>query len=138
MTFIKVNKISYLASLAVACCGPALGTTNGGVAAAEAIPEIIVTGRRLGPSLNEPAYATANLSRADLGLSAGARLDDALRAIPQDRLLAETSAYYLLGVAPDARDLDNRTHTLKVRVAERGATVRSRQFVWLPKRSSKN
>lgn len=51
-----------------------------------------------------------------------------------DRLLTETSAYYLLGVAPDARDFDGRAHTLKVKVAERGAVVRSRQFVWLPKK----
>jgi hypothetical protein len=55
-----------------------------------------------------------------------------------DRLLSETSAYYLLGVTPEPRDLDDRAHTLKVKVAERGAVVRSRQFVWLPKKPSGN
>lgn len=53
-----------------------------------------------------------------------------------DRLLMETSAYYLLGVAPMDRDFDGRAHTLKVKVPDRGATVRSRQFVWLPTRPS--
>jgi len=51
-----------------------------------------------------------------------------------DRLLMETSAYYLLGVAPDPRDFDGQTHSLKIKVSDRNATVRSRQFVWLPKK----
>jgi len=50
-----------------------------------------------------------------------------------DRLLVETSAYYLLGVAPDALDLDGNTHSLKVNVAAKGTSVRSRQYVLLPK-----
>lgn len=48
----------------------------------EVIPEILVTGRRLSPSVNEPAYLTSMISRGQLDLSAGARLDDALRAVP--------------------------------------------------------
>lgn len=48
----------------------------------DAIPEILVLGQRIAPSVNEPAYATTTLNRTALDLSAGARLDDALRAIP--------------------------------------------------------
>jgi VWFA-related protein len=50
-----------------------------------------------------------------------------------DRVLRETSAYYLLGVEPTQADHDGRTHALKVTVKERNATVRSRTFVLLPK-----
>lgn len=50
-----------------------------------------------------------------------------------DRLLQETSAYYLLGLAPEPRDLDGRSHELRVKVDGRGLTIRHRQFVWLPK-----
>jgi len=52
------------------------------VAAAEAVPEIRVTARRLPPSVNEPAYATTTLDRDALARAPGARLDDALRAVP--------------------------------------------------------
>ena len=50
-----------------------------------------------------------------------------------DRVLRETSAYYLLGVEPTQADRDGRTHALKVKVNQRNATVRSRTFVLLPK-----
>jgi VWFA-related protein len=50
------------------------------------------------------------------------------------RVLLETSAYYLLGVEPDEADRDGRTHQLKVKVDQRGATVRSRTFVVVPKK----
>jgi VWFA-related protein len=52
------------------------------------------------------------------------------------RILRETSAYYLLGVAPAASDRDGRVHRLKVRVDSHGATVRSRTFVQIPQRGS--
>jgi VWFA-related protein len=48
-----------------------------------------------------------------------------------DRLLFETSAYYLLGVAPDQLDLDGKTHELRVRVDRRGVNIRARRFVVL-------
>ena len=50
-----------------------------------------------------------------------------------DRILCETSAYYLLGVEPDARDRDGRPHQLRVKVTRRGVIVRSRTWVTLPK-----
>jgi VWFA-related protein len=49
--------------------------------------------------------------------------------IALDRVLAETSAFYVLGVEPAASDRDGRVHRLQVKVGERGATVRSRQWV---------
>jgi VWFA-related protein len=48
-----------------------------------------------------------------------------------DRLLRETSTVYLLGVAPDTLDMDGRPHELRVRVDQRGTTIRSRKFVVL-------
>ena len=50
-----------------------------------------------------------------------------------DRVLSETSAYYLLGVEPAAEDRDGRAHDLSVKVAAREATVRGRKWVVVPK-----
>ena len=50
-----------------------------------------------------------------------------------NRVLRETSAYYLLGVEPSDIDRDGRAHRLNVKVNQRGATVRSRQWVVLPR-----
>ena len=49
-----------------------------------------------------------------------------------NRVLRETSAYYLLGVEPDPDDRDGKTHFLRVRVKQRGATVRHRTQVLIP------
>ena len=51
-----------------------------------------------------------------------------------ETILRETSAYYLVGVAPNASDRNGKTHRLKVGVSEKGATVRSRTFVHVPKK----
>ena len=53
--------------------------------------------------------------------------------IALSRVLRETSAYYLLGVEPNPADRDGKAHRLRVRVDQRGATIRSRQWVVLPK-----
>jgi len=50
-----------------------------------------------------------------------------------DRVLSETSAYYLLGVEPAADDRDGRAHDLSVKVSVRDATVRGRKWVVVPK-----
>lgn len=52
-----------------------------------------------------------------------------------ERVLRETSGYYLLGVEPAAEDRDGRPRELKVRVNKRGVTVRARQWVVVPKRN---
>jgi hypothetical protein len=50
-----------------------------------------------------------------------------------DRVLRETTAYYLLGVEPLEEDRDGRTHFLRVGVKRSGATVRSRTLVVIPR-----
>jgi hypothetical protein len=50
-----------------------------------------------------------------------------------DRLVAQASTYYLLGVEPDARDRDGRAHRLQVKVARRDVNIRSRQLVIIPR-----
>jgi VWFA-related protein len=50
-----------------------------------------------------------------------------------EQVLRETSAYYLLGVEPAANDRDGKVHNIRVKVRQRGATVRSRTSVVIPK-----
>jgi VWFA-related protein len=50
-----------------------------------------------------------------------------------ERVLRETSAYYLLGVEPADSDRDGKAHNIRVKVKQRGATVRSRTAVVIPK-----
>ena len=49
-----------------------------------------------------------------------------------DRILRETSAYYLLGVEPAAADRDGKPRKLDVKIKRRGLSVRSRQWVVVP------
>jgi hypothetical protein len=51
-----------------------------------------------------------------------------------DRVLRETSAYYLLGVSPDDRDRDGRLHALTVNVKVKGARVRTLKHVLIPRK----
>ena len=46
-----------------------------------------------------------------------------------ERVLRETSSRYLLGVEPQASDRDGRVRELRVRVRQRGVTVRGRTRV---------
>ncbi|MBL8644051.1 MAG: TonB-dependent receptor [Rhodospirillaceae bacterium] len=66
----------------VVVIGALAGTICGQGLAAEALPEILVTTRALKPSASEPAYNTTVLGGDALRFSAGARLDDVLRAVP--------------------------------------------------------
>jgi VWFA-related protein len=50
-----------------------------------------------------------------------------------DRILTETSGYYLLGVEPSAEDRDGRAHELRVKVDARDVNVRGRSWVVVPK-----
>jgi VWFA-related protein len=52
-----------------------------------------------------------------------------------DRVFRETSSHYLLGVEPADTDRDGRLRELRVRVGQRGATVRSRSWVVVPARN---
>jgi hypothetical protein len=49
-----------------------------------------------------------------------------------ERVLLETSAYYLLGVEPAPSDRNGRVHHVTVKVARRDAVVRSRAWVVVP------
>jgi len=71
------------------------------------------------------------------GASGGAQFTVAQGSGPAfDRILKETSSYYLLGVEPDESDRDGKPRTLgvKVNTGERGTTIRARQWVVVPKR----
>jgi len=49
-----------------------------------------------------------------------------------DRVVRESTAYYLLGVQPVSADRDGQLHFLNVKVKKRGVTVRSRTHVVIP------
>ena len=49
------------------------------------------------------------------------------------RILEEMSAYYLLGVEPADADRDGRIHQMRIKVDQRGLTVRGRSWVLVPK-----
>lgn len=51
-----------------------------------------------------------------------------------DRIMRETSSYYILGVESADEDRDGRPHPIRVRVKRRGAEVRSRSEVIIPRR----
>lgn len=51
-----------------------------------------------------------------------------------ERVLRETSAYYLLGVEPADVDRDGKPHELRVKVDRSKTTVRNRQWVVIPPR----
>ena len=51
-----------------------------------------------------------------------------------DRLLRETAAYYVLGVEPADEDRDGKPHFIRVNTTARGATIRSRVEVLVPRR----
>jgi len=53
-------------------------------------------------------------------------------AFALDRVLRESSAYYLLGVEPAETDRDGKARQLRVKVDRPGVTVRSRQWVMVP------
>jgi len=62
------------------------------------------------------------------------RMDAGIHDFGFARVLRETSAYYLLGVEPLDADRDGKLHYLRVNVKQKGATVRSRTQVVIPRR----
>ena len=50
-----------------------------------------------------------------------------------ERVIRETSKYYLLGVEPQDADRDGRPHAIRVKAKQRGSQVRSRATVVIPK-----
>ena len=53
-----------------------------------------------------------------------------------ERVLRETSAYYMLGVEPAEEDRDGRTHEVKVKTKERNLVTRGKRWVVVPKRDA--
>lgn len=53
-----------------------------------------------------------------------------------ERVIRETSKYYLLGVEPQDADRDGRPHQIKVKVSQGGSAVRNRPTVVIPKRAT--
>jgi VWFA-related protein len=74
-----------------------------------------------------------DVSRASGGVRLYAPVGDGSFAL--ERVLRESSAYYLLGVEPASADRDGRPRQLHVTVNKRGAVVRSRQWVLVPPRA---
>ena len=50
-----------------------------------------------------------------------------------DRVLRESEAHYLVGVEPGANERDGRLHSIRVKVDAKGATVRNRTYVVIPR-----
>jgi len=69
-------------------------------------------------------------SAASGGALLRAQTDDGESAFEQ--VLRENAGYYLLGVEPAAADRNGKLRELKVKVRERGATVRHRAWVIVP------
>ena len=53
-----------------------------------------------------------------------------------DRILRETSAYYVLGVEPAEEDRDGRTHEIKVKATPKNLITRGSRWVMVPKRTA--
>ena len=98
-------------------------------------------------SASQKGLASSNVSRdrallsnwlSDFSNAAGGQLFYVPTGSPDfafDRVLRETSAYYLLGVEPASADRDGQPRQLRVKVHRRGVSVRSRQWVVIPAKS---
>jgi VWFA-related protein len=88
-------------------------------------------------------FRDSNMAASGLEIAAGVAGGAVMRVqgtspnVAFDRVLTETSAHYLLGVAGDEADRDGRTHTIRVTVKRGGAQVRSRTEVRIPKQASR-
>jgi VWFA-related protein len=95
--------------------------------------------RRLARPKDQPIFRDGNILGRMVDQVSGASGGEMFRSLTDDgayafdRLLRETSAYYLLGVEVADRDRDGRTHELKVRVDAPNATIRGRSWVMIPK-----
>lgn len=91
------------------------------------------------PENTSTLFRDSNASARGLEMVAGAaggavvRVQAGTMDSAFDRVLRETSAHYVLGVAVDDADRNGRDHAIAVRVKRRGATVRSRTMVMIPR-----
>ena len=87
-------------------------------------------------SMFEDRHATGQGLEIIAGKAGGAllRVEAGTGESAFNRVLRETSAYYLLGVEPGEDERDGKTHFLRVSVKPRGHTVRVRSQVVIPRR----
>jgi VWFA-related protein len=85
-------------------------------------------------------FRDSNLAATGLEIVAGTSGGTVIRVrgtspdVAFDRIMRETSSYYILGVESADEDRDGRPHPIRVRVKRRGAEVRSRSEVIIPRR----
>jgi VWFA-related protein len=85
-------------------------------------------------------FRDSNLAATGLEIVAGSAGGTSIRVrgtapeVAFDRVLRETSAYYVLGVEVAEEERDGRPRAIRVRVNRRGAEVRSRSEVIVPRR----
>ena len=92
-------------------------------------------GNAVRPSLMRDQSASAGGLERLAGTAGGTllRVEPGSEDRAFQRILRETSAYYLLGVEPLDRDRDGRPHSISVKVKVHGAEVRARSSVVVPK-----
>jgi VWFA-related protein len=89
-------------------------------------------------ALRPDHYREGNLAATGLEVMAGTLGGDVARVMGTkpdyafDRVLRESSAYYLLGVEPGDEDRDGKPHPIKVKVKRRGLEVLNRAAVTIP------
>src|SRR4029453_15803559 len=77
-------------------------------------------------------FRDSNIAATGLEIVAGTSGGTVIRVrgpspdVAFDRIMRETSSYYVLGVESADEDRDGRPHPIRVRVKRRGAEVRSR------------
>ncbi len=86
-------------------------------------------------TLGRDSAVTGRLLEEFSGASGGALIRVLLGGgeLALDRVLRETSSHYLLGVEPADADRDGKLRALRVKVDQKGTTVRSRSWVLVPK-----
>jgi hypothetical protein len=90
------------------------------------------------PSTRSRDHAVAGRALEEFSGASGGALMRVLTGSGEyalDRVLRETSSHYLLGVEPENSDRDGKLRELRVKVKQDGATIRSRMWVVVPKRS---
>ena len=91
------------------------------------------------PSTRSRDHAVAGRALEEFSGASGGALMRVLTGSGEyalDRVLRETSSHYLLGVEPEGSDRDGKLRELRVKVDQEGATVRSRMWVVVPKRTA--
>ena len=132
------------AAIWVETAAPATVTVTRGAASATARPFVV----HLYDSFTERGGPSSTLFRDTAALAAGLeqvagaaggaviRVQGGTGDYAFDRVLRENSAYYLLGVELEPADRTGESQVIRVRVRQKGATIRSRSIVIVPRAAS--